>query len=55
MASEYDKRAAVVESFRAGYSAKKVIEWVKYPKSMVYIIKKPEMSVTIKWMMSPLP
>ena len=40
MSSEYDRRAAVVESLRAGHKAKDIIEWFKYPKTMVYDLAK---------------
>ena len=40
MSSEYDRRAAVVESLHAGHKAKEIIEWFEYPKTMVYDLAK---------------
>ena len=40
MSSEYDRRAAVDESLHAGHKAKEIIEWFKYPKTMVYNLAK---------------
>ena len=40
MSSEYDRRAAVLESIRAGHSPKEIVEWFQYPKTMVYDLAK---------------
>ena len=40
MSSEYDRRAAVVESLHPGHKAKEIIGWFKYPKTMVYDLVK---------------
>lgn len=40
MSREYDRRAAIIESLRAGHSAKDIIEWFNYPKTVVYDLKK---------------
>ena len=53
MSSEYDRRAAVVESLRAGHSAKEIIEWFKYPKTMVYELAKAYESATEKEIFTP--
>ena len=40
MSREYERRAAVIESFRAGHCAKDIIAWFNYPKTVVYDLKK---------------
>ena len=40
MSSEYDRRAAIIESLQAGHKAKEIIEWFKYSKTMVYDLAK---------------
>ena len=40
MSSEYDCRAADVESLHAGHKVNEIIEWFKYPKTMVYNLAK---------------
>ena len=40
MSSEYNCWAAVVESLHTGHKAKEIIEWFKYPKTMVYNLAK---------------
>ena len=39
MSHEYNRRAAIIESLRAGHSAKDIIKWFNYPKTVVYDIK----------------
>ena len=40
MSSKYNHRTAVIKSFHTGHEAKEIIEWFKYPKTMVYNLVK---------------
>ena len=38
--SNHSEKPSCRESLRAGHSAKEIIEWFKYPKTMVYDLAK---------------
>ena len=38
--NQYDCQAAIVESLHASHKAKEIIEWFKYPKTMVYDLER---------------
>ena len=40
MASDYDRRVAVLESLRAGRTPKEIIKWFGYNKTQVYDLAK---------------